>query len=277
MSVSFLKGNRTRYRNLLDKELVKGRQILETDSETCDRKVLLNNVNNCIKRLNDFEQKLEVNDERLSTVMEGQDGEQETVGLIKDDWDYISTVMDCRDELAALRTSLQEQGSPRENSSSVTMIEGRFDSMVQLTAQMQQMLIGQQQLQQQQISMAQSSTKQHCSVRLPKLEIPTFSGDKLKWTAFWDSFDATIHKNTSISDVEKLNYLISKLTGEAKQSVSGILLSNENYAVVVELLKERYGDAQTVVNSHYVELINLKSATNTARGLRSLYDQIENI
>ena len=275
MSVSFLKGNRTRYRNLLDKELVKGRQLLEIDSETYDRKVLLNTVNNCIKRLNDFEQKLEVNDERLSTVIEGQDGEQETVGLIKDDWDYISTVMDCRDELAALQMSLQEQGSPRENSSSVTMIEDRFESMVQLTAQMQQMLIGQQQLQQQQISMAQSSTKQHCSVRLPKLEIPTFNGDNLKWTEFWDSFDATIHKNTSISDIEKLNYLMSKLTGEAKQSVSGVLLSNENYAVVVELLKERYGDAQTVVNSHYVELINLKSATNTARGLRNLYDQTE--
>lgn len=126
--VSFLKGNRTRYRNLLDKELVKGRQLLEIDSETYDRKVLLNNVNNCIKRLNDFQQKLEVNDERLSTVIEGQDGEQENVGLIKDR-DYISTVMDCRDELAALQMSLQEQGSPRENSSSVSMKEVRFESI----------------------------------------------------------------------------------------------------------------------------------------------------
>ena len=57
--------------------------------------------------------------------------------------------------------------------------------------------------------------------------------------------------------------------------MSGILLSNENYSLVVELLKERYGDAQTVVNSHYVELINLKLAPNTAKGLRNLYDLIE--
>ena len=41
------------------------------------------------------------------------------------------------------------------------------------------------------------------------------------------------------------------------------------------MLKERYGDAQTVINSHYAELINLKTAPNTARGPRSLYDQIE--
>ena len=34
-----------------------------------------------------------------------------------------------------------------------------------------------------------------------------------------------------------MNYLMSKLIGEAKRSVAGILLLNKNYAVVVELLK----------------------------------------
>ena len=58
------------------------------------------------------------------------------------------------------------------------------------------------------------------------------------------SFEATIHGNTTFSDIEKLNYLMSKLNGEVKTSVSGILLSNKNYAVTVELLKERYGDTQ---------------------------------
>ena len=63
---------------------------------------------------------------------------------------------------------------------------------------------------------------------------------------------------------------MSKLTGETKSSVAVILLSNENYAVVVEFLKERYGDTHIVVTSHYTELINLQSASNTARGLRGL-------
>ena len=43
--------------------------------------------------------------------------------------------------------------------------------------------------------------------------MPSFNGDKLKWTEFWDSFEATIHKNTKMSDIEKLNYLMSKLIG----------------------------------------------------------------
>ena len=72
----------------------------------------------------------------------------------------------------------------------------------------------------------------------------------------------------SLSDVEKLNYLMSKLTGEAKTSVSGILLSNENYEIAVELLKERYGDMQTVIISHYTEIINLKPAQNNPKSLR---------
>ena len=45
------------------------------------------------------------------------------------------------------------------------------------------------------------------SVKLPKLEIPTFSGDKMRWSEFWDSFKATVDDNTSLTDIEKLNYL----------------------------------------------------------------------
>ena len=125
----------------------------------------------------------------------------------------------------------------------------------------------------------EQSSRRHSStgnsVKLPKLEIPSFSGEKLKWAEFWDSFEAAVHLNTSLSEVEKLNYLMSKLSGEAKYSVSGIQLSNENYQVAVELLKERYGDKQAVVTSHYNELINLKPAPNNPKGLRKMYNDVE--
>ena len=272
MSISFLKGNRTRFRNLLAKELAKGRSLLQEAEH--EASVHMRDVNNCIKRLNEFITKLEEANEKLSMAIDGRDGAEEIEELIREDWDYISTVMDCRDELVDIKVS--EQRSPTDNSSSVTVTEDKFDQVIQMTTQMQQVILGQQQLQQQQqISIGQLNTSKSASVRLPISEIPSFSGDKLKWTEFWDTFEASVHKNTSISDIEKLNYLLSKLSGEAKHSVSGILLSNENYSVVTDLLKERYGDSQTVINSHYVELINLRSAPNTPRGLRSLYDQIE--
>ena len=145
---------------------------------------MIQNVNKCINRLNDFKKKLEDTGTQMATIMDGQDGEDEISELIDADWDYIYTVMGCRGDLITLKSSLGEQGSPKVHSSSVTVTDERFDQMVQLTAQMQQVLIGQQQLQHQQINMAQSSNRQQGSVRLPKLEIPPFNGDKLKWSEF---------------------------------------------------------------------------------------------
>ena len=276
MSTSFLKGNRTRYRNLLEKELERGKNLIEEAAqEQYEIRNFSKGLNNCITRLNDFTEKLEQTNERLSVSVDGQDGAQDVQQLIEQDWSYIAKVNDCRDELVDIQRTLQDQKSPSENVSSVTVTEDKFNQMIQITAQMQQVLIGQQQLQQQQQQDSQRNTFSSSSVRLPKLEIPSFNGDTLRWTEFWDSFEATIHRNSSLSDVEKLNYLMSKLSGQAKNSVSGILLSNENYAVAVELLKERYGDTQAVVTSHYTELINLKSASNNPKGLRNLYNKIE--
>ena len=48
-----------------------------------------------------------------------------------------------------------------------------------------------------------------------------------------------------------MKYLNSKLTGEAKHAVSGIIFSNDNYQVAVTLMKERFGDIQTVIKAHY--------------------------
>ena len=128
----------------MDKELAKGGRLLHEDIEQGEKRAHLKNLKTFIKKLNDFAEKLEGTDEKLSTVVEGRVGAQEIVGLISADWKYISKVMDCRDALADLQASLQEQGSPRENSSSATVTENRFGQMLQLTTQMH--LIGQQQL-----------------------------------------------------------------------------------------------------------------------------------
>ena len=141
--------------------------------------------------------------------------------LMNDDWSCIAEVTDCRDELVDILQSLQDQKPPSENWSLITVIEGKFNQMIQMTAQMQQVMIGQQQMQQQQqqSQMGQSSRRHSSidnSVKLPKLEIPSFSGEKLKWAEFRDSFEEAVHLNTSVSEVEKLNYLSSKLSGEAK-------------------------------------------------------------
>ena len=64
----------------------------------------------------------------------------------------------------------------------------------------------------------------------------------MKWQEFWDTFEATIHKNPSLLPIEKFNYLKSLLENEASKSIAGLELTNANYEAAINLLKERYGN-----------------------------------
>ena len=129
---------------MLEKELEKGKNLIsEAEQEEYELKIFSKNVRNCLRRLNDFIEKLEQTNERLSVAIEGQEGAQEMEALINDVWSCIAEVTDCRDELVDIQQSLQDQKPPSENWTSITVTEDRFNQMIQVTAQMQQVMIGQ--------------------------------------------------------------------------------------------------------------------------------------
>ena len=103
---------------------------------------------------------------------------------------------------------------------------------------------------------SQSSSSRGNSVKLPKMVIKKFDGDPTNWSTFIDMFEATIDENTSLSNVEKMTYLVSYLVKDAANTVSGLKLSHDNYEVALDLLKQRYGDPQLVISFAYDEIIN---------------------
>ena len=159
MSISFLKESRTKYRNLLEKGLEKGRRLIEeATQEQCEIKIFSKSLSNCINRLNDIIETLKQTYERLSIVVHGQDGAQEVEQLITEDWSYIAEVVDRRYELEDIQQALQDQKSPQENFSLMRVKEGNFKQMIQSTAQMHQILVDNEQLQQHRLQLAQPST-----------------------------------------------------------------------------------------------------------------------
>ena len=44
-------------------------------------------------------------------------------------------------------------------------------------------------------------------VRLPRIEVPTFDGNILKWRIFWEQFDSTVHSKTQMTNSNKQTYL----------------------------------------------------------------------
>ena len=114
-------------------------------------------------------------------------------------------------------------------------------------------------------------------VKLPKLSIKKFNGDLTKWVIFWDSFDSSIHKNLSLSNVDKFNYLNSFLESAAAESIAGLTLTSANYEEAVATLKRRFGNTQLIVNKHMDALLNLPAVNShhDFKGLRHLYDSVE--
>ncbi|GBN80335.1 hypothetical protein AVEN_65111-1 [Araneus ventricosus] len=114
-------------------------------------------------------------------------------------------------------------------------------------------------------------------VRLPKLTIPKFNGDSLYWNSFWNSFRVAIHNNTSLSKVEKFNYLRSYLSANAQSAIERFSISDENYDSVVEILKNRFGRRDIIIHAHMNKLLNLAPVhrSDDIIKLRHLYDTLE--
>ena len=86
--------------------------------------------------------------------------------------------------------------------------------------------------------------------RLSKLTLPKVKEDVKDWHTLWDSFQLPVHNNTDISRVDKFNYLNSLLEGTAFKTVQGLPLTDCNYDMAVEMLKERFGDPQQIISAH---------------------------
>ena len=118
---------------------------------------------------------------------------------------------------------------------------------------------------------------QNQNIKLPRIDIKKFSGDVIEWQTFFDSFEVDVHSNNKISSIEKTNYLLSYLTGEALKTVQGLKLSEPNYSAAIEMLQERYGDKQVLISTHMNKLLNLSNSgnLNDLKYLRQLYNNID--
>ena len=83
-------------------------------------------------------------------------------------------------------------------------------------------------------------------LRLPKLDLPHFTGEVLEWEPFWQSFECAVDAS-DLPEVQKLTYLRYLLDGEARRCVEGLPLKADSYAATCELLKTRFGRKELVI------------------------------
>lgn len=87
-------------------------------------------------------------------------------------------------------------------------------------------------------------------LKLPEASLPKFDGRYENWLSFKNTFIAMINAQTDLSDVEKLQYLKSSLTGDAANKLKILSIEGSNYAKAWELLKRAYEVKRILISRH---------------------------
>ena len=91
-------------------------------------------------------------------------------------------------------------------------------------------------------------------IKLPKINLPSFTGKYTEWTSFIDHFDSAVHENPNLRDADKMDYFKSSLRGEAHDLVKNVAKTDVNY--------DRFDDKIFIVKTHLSVMLlhpNLKS------------------
>lgn len=121
---------------------------------------------------------------------------------------------------------------------------------------------------------ANTSSQSSCAVtKLPKINIPTFSGNYRDWSYFKDMFTSLVEDDTTLSDIQKHHYLRTSLKGEADQLVRHFDITAANYSHAWKCLINRYSNPRIIVNTILNRLLNQrKLSKECAKGLKELLD-----
>ena len=115
------------------------------------------------------------------------------------------------------------------------------------------------------------------TVKLPRLELPKFSGNVTQWQTFWDKFKAIVD-TSDLPEISKFTYLQSLLEGEAKAAIQGLSLTSSHYAIVCTLLEERFVRREHIIFAHMQGLLRLNTAPpgkgSRTSSLRMLQDEL---
>ena len=90
-------------------------------------------------------------------------------------------------------------------------------------------------------------------IKLPKLEISTFSGDPLEWPEWSSLFLATIDRSQTYDSL-KMNHLKTLVTGKAKAAIAGLGYAGQMYTIAWDTLTRLFGSC---VRSTHIHRLNL--------------------
>lgn len=117
------------------------------------------------------------------------------------------------------------------------------------------------------------NTSNKSNIKLKSIDIPTFTGDYQKWISFKNMFDSLVHANKEFSDLQKIHYLKSCLSGEAERIVSQFDITDASYKPAYDALKDRFHNEVILVDTHIISILSQADlVSESSHGLKELMD-----
>ncbi|XP_025267450.1 uncharacterized protein LOC112638978 [Camponotus floridanus] len=120
-----------------------------------------------------------------------------------------------------------------------------------------------------------ASTHRESRIKLPKIELPVFTGSYDDWYSYQDVFEKLIYANEGLSEIEKFHYLRSSLKDKAAEIRKSIETITDNYNDAWASVKERFDNKRWIIHKHVQAIFDapILIKENHSR-LRELLDAI---
>ena len=110
--------------------------------------------------------------------------------------------------------------------------------------------------------------------KLPPIALPTFKGDLLQWSTFWQKFSDSVDKRDHLSDTTKLTYLRQAVQDPAVQTLLHSPTEGpDTYKNLVKALHQCYERTKKIHRDLVSLLMKMPDAKNTSSDLRRLVDE----
>lgn len=96
----------------------------------------------------------------------------------------------------------------------------------------------------------QRSIFTNCSFKIASCQLTYIFGNVRRMDSIRYMFQSMINQNAALPNIQKMQYLIAALKGEARDISGSLEVSNENYMKAWETLKKRYDDSGFIVQKH---------------------------
>lgn len=112
--------------------------------------------------------------------------------------------------------------------------------------------------------------------KLPAIKIPKFNGDYKEWKPFVDIFVNVIHNNPHLSNVERMQYLLYHLEGDARKVISHLQLSSANYHTAFSLIQARFNNNRRIITSYINTIMDINKVEYRSQAdIIMLYDTLK--